>query len=86
MRRVEFISSKTRSIHKLLKRQLLRLSLLQLGNPGEGLVAEAGSTPVLADFISPLVEVGLNSLNQLVERTLILGFNLLENDSFKRFI
>ena len=64
----------------LLKGQLLGLSLLQLGDPGKGLVAKAGSTPVLADFVSPLVEVGLNGLDQLVERTLILGFDLLEND------
>ena len=33
---------------------------------------------MLADFVSPFVEVGLHGLDQLVQRALILGLDLRE--------
>ena len=63
----------------LLAGQFLGLSLLELSNPGKGLAAERGASPVLADLVSPFVEVGLHGLDQLVQRALVLGLDLREN-------
>jgi hypothetical protein len=60
----------------LLGSQFLGLGLLKLGDLGQGLVAQAGASPVLADLFGPLVEVGLHGLDQLVQGTLILGLDL----------
>merc|ERR1719385_15650 len=50
----------------------LGLSLLELVDPSGGLGAPCGPTPVLLDLISPLVVVDLDSLNQLVQLTVVL--------------
>ncbi len=60
----------------MLGSQFLGLGLLELGDLGQGLVAQTGASPVLADLFGPLVEVGLHGLYQLVQGTLILGLNL----------
>ena len=60
----------------LLGSQFLGLSLFELCNLGQGLVAQAGASPVLPDLFRPLVEVGLDGLDKLVQGTLLLGFDL----------
>ncbi len=60
----------------LLGSQFLSLGLLELGNLGQRLVAEAGTSPVLADLLRPLVEVSLHGLNKLVQCTTVLGLDL----------
>jgi hypothetical protein len=81
-----FLATVTKNIKfklSLLAGQFLGLSLLELCNPGKGLAAERGASPVLADFVSPFVEVGLHGLDQLVQRALILGLDLREEKNRK---
>ncbi len=69
-------TSSDKSLHLL--RELLGLGLLQLGDPGGGLVAERGAAPVLLDLVGALVEVGLHGLDQLVQRAAVRGLDLKE--------
>ena len=58
---------------------LLDLCLLNLGNLGSGLGAQRATAPVLPDLIEPLVVVGLDSLDQLVQGAAVVGLNLRES-------
>lgn len=51
-------------------------SLLQLGNPGCRFGTKDTTAPVSPDFISPLIEVGLHTLNELGELGTITRVNL----------
>ena len=55
---------------------LLDLSLLNLGNLGSGLGAKRATAPVLPDLIEPLIVVGLDSLDQLVQGGAVVGLDL----------
>jgi len=55
---------------------LLGLCLLELVDPGSGLGATAGAAPVLLDFVSALVVVDLDGLDQLVEGAVVLLVDL----------
>ena len=66
----------------LLGSQFLGLCLFKLGDLGQGLVAQTGASPVLPDLLRPLIEVGLDGLNKLVQGTLVLGLYLKRNGNF----
>ena len=55
---------------------LLDLSLLKLGDLSSGLGAQRATAPVLSDLIEPLVVVGLDSLDQLVQGAAVIRLNL----------
>jgi len=55
--------------------QLLGLELLHLRDLGGRFASKASSSPVFLDFITTLIEVGLDSFNQLVQRAAIVRVN-----------
>jgi len=61
--------------------QFLCLGLLELGNLGGRLASKASTSPVFPDFVAAFVEVGLDGLNQFVERAAIVGLNRGESEA-----
>ncbi len=55
--------------------------LVSLVDPGHGLAAQAGASPVLFDLLGPLVEVGLHSLNELVQSSPVARVDLKRNEN-----
>ena len=60
----------------ILRCEFLSLGLLDLGDLCRRLVAQRGATPVLLDLFSTLVEVGLHSLDELVQGAAVTRFDL----------
>ncbi len=56
--------------------QFLCFGLLKLLNPGKRLVAKGRASPVLSYFIGPLVEVRLDSFDELVQAGAVLGLDI----------
>jgi hypothetical protein len=65
--------------------ELLSLGLFDLVDLGLGLVAQAGSAPMLLDFLSALVEVGLHRLDDLVEGRSVSRLDLQKEITFVNF-
>jgi hypothetical protein len=58
------------------------LGLLHLADLGNRFIAKGGASPVFLDLLSPLVEVGVDSLNKLVQGASVTGLNLKKNKLF----
>ena len=56
--------------------EFLGLGLFDLGDLGRRFVAQSGSAPMLLDLVGTLIEVGLHSLDELIERAAVTRFNL----------
>merc|ERR1719476_1306448 len=55
--------------------QLLGLGLLQFGDLGGRLASKTSTSPVFPDLVTTLVEVGLDGLDELVERAAVVGLD-----------
>ena len=64
--------------HLSLHGSFLSPGLLQLGDLGSALGAKRTTAPVLSDLLEPVVVVGLDSLDQLVQGAAVVGLNLRE--------
>ena len=67
-----------KQVRSLFGGEFLSLGLLDLADPGLGLAAESGASPVPLDLFASLVEVGLDRLDKLVQGGAIGGINLEE--------
>jgi len=68
-----------------LGRQLLGLKLLQLGDLGGGFTSKASSSPVFPDFVSALVEVRLDGLDEFVEGAAVVRVDGCESETCASF-
>ena len=69
--------------HLHLHGNLLGLSLLDLSHLGSRLATKRTTTPVTSDFVSSLLEVGLDRLDQFAQWGPVVALNLNEFNLFK---